>query len=417
MTTTHSMYPDLCEVVFPYEGINKDELTLRVGQVVTILTREVEDAGWWKGEVDGAVGVFPENFVRLIEKDNSGKKPERPPALTNTSENVDRKTEEEVNNLNASLLSGEENYNLTSGKKELCEASSSSNKIQEEKRTPKIIPTINVTNINEKEKENEKSSTKEVFDEIISNKLTLTTAGRVKAPKRRPPSQHFLKENIPEESDANINDEDEGAHDVEQNKPPVMKMLDISQVKLRESKKPTQTNPGGKPSWLEELSKKQTNRQSMGYTGDTRNKEQFSRSKSEYNADGGEPRNTGLSSTFTPQLSTTTTVTSQLSTTTTVTSKLSTSTTPPTTATFREEVSNNLGWDRRILDVDRMEKENVNNEDKTVTEISNLKVMISQFQNDMQDQLSKLKTEIGKEREARALLEKEVRILRNKCRL
>ena len=42
-----------------------------MGQVVTILTREVEDDGWWKGELDGAVGVFPENFVKLIVKDNS----------------------------------------------------------------------------------------------------------------------------------------------------------------------------------------------------------------------------------------------------------------------------------------------------------------------------------------------------------
>ena len=40
--------------------------------MVTIITKEVEDAGWWKGELDGVVGVFPENFVKLIAKDDKG---------------------------------------------------------------------------------------------------------------------------------------------------------------------------------------------------------------------------------------------------------------------------------------------------------------------------------------------------------
>ena len=28
--------------------------------------RDVEDKGWWKGELDGRVGVFPDNFVKLL---------------------------------------------------------------------------------------------------------------------------------------------------------------------------------------------------------------------------------------------------------------------------------------------------------------------------------------------------------------
>ena len=35
-------------------------------QIVQVITKEVEDKGWWKGELDGRVGVFPDNFVKLV---------------------------------------------------------------------------------------------------------------------------------------------------------------------------------------------------------------------------------------------------------------------------------------------------------------------------------------------------------------
>ena len=35
-------------------------------QIVNVVTKEVEDKGWWKGEIDGRIGVFPDNFVKLI---------------------------------------------------------------------------------------------------------------------------------------------------------------------------------------------------------------------------------------------------------------------------------------------------------------------------------------------------------------
>ena len=40
------------------------------------------------------------------------------------------------------------------------------------------------------------SSSQDSFDVISTNKLTPMTSGRAKPPKRRPPSQHFLKENV-----------------------------------------------------------------------------------------------------------------------------------------------------------------------------------------------------------------------------
>ena len=48
-----------CIVLFPYNAVNDDELSLEEGQIITVVSKEVEDKGWWKGEVDGRTGVFP----------------------------------------------------------------------------------------------------------------------------------------------------------------------------------------------------------------------------------------------------------------------------------------------------------------------------------------------------------------------
>merc|ERR1711915_562388 len=145
---------------YPYQGQNKDELSLKVGQVVTILSKDVEDAGWWKGELNGAVGVFPENFVKEIIR----KKPERPPqpvGMTKMKQEDDLEKSKKLNR----TVSVEVKYDLGSLRKELEEST-----------------------VSKKEPQDKSQS-----------KLNHTTAGRAKPPKRRPPSQHFLKENIPDE--------------------------------------------------------------------------------------------------------------------------------------------------------------------------------------------------------------------------
>ena len=53
-----------CIVLFPYNAVNEDELSLEEGQLITIVSKDVEDKGWWKGEVDGKVGVFPVSFAK-----------------------------------------------------------------------------------------------------------------------------------------------------------------------------------------------------------------------------------------------------------------------------------------------------------------------------------------------------------------
>lgn len=54
-------------VLFPYESLNEDELTLKEGDIITVLSKEIEDKGWWRGELNNKVGVFPDNFVKLIK--------------------------------------------------------------------------------------------------------------------------------------------------------------------------------------------------------------------------------------------------------------------------------------------------------------------------------------------------------------
>ena len=127
-------------MVFPYAGLNSDELTLRVGQVVTIISKEVDDTGWWKGEVDGAVGVFPENFVKVIE--NSDKKPARPPPPTRTLSNAN--DTEKVRRLKKTI-SVEEKYDLDSLRKELQETTFTRNKTEVPIKSDDDIPAIHIT--------------------------------------------------------------------------------------------------------------------------------------------------------------------------------------------------------------------------------------------------------------------------------
>ena len=58
-------------VLFPYMAQNEDELSLQEGQLITIITKDCEDKGWWKGEIDGKVGVFPDNFVKRVSQNMS----------------------------------------------------------------------------------------------------------------------------------------------------------------------------------------------------------------------------------------------------------------------------------------------------------------------------------------------------------
>ncbi|XP_063595928.1 SH3 domain-containing kinase-binding protein 1-like isoform X4 [Penaeus indicus] len=71
---------ELARVMFPYTAEHEDELELKEGDIIIILCKELEDKGWWRGELNGQVGVFPDNFVELISPEETAKppRPEKP---------------------------------------------------------------------------------------------------------------------------------------------------------------------------------------------------------------------------------------------------------------------------------------------------------------------------------------------------
>lgn len=52
--------------LFDYEAASSDELTLRKGDLVEVLSWDAAisgDEGWWAGKVNDQVGIFPSNYV------------------------------------------------------------------------------------------------------------------------------------------------------------------------------------------------------------------------------------------------------------------------------------------------------------------------------------------------------------------
>ena len=67
-------------VEFDYDGEQSDELTLHTGDIVTILEKDVNE-GWSKGELNGKIGLFPDNFVKMLP-------PETPKKVSSTADNL-----------------------------------------------------------------------------------------------------------------------------------------------------------------------------------------------------------------------------------------------------------------------------------------------------------------------------------------
>ncbi|XP_068953446.1 intersectin-2 isoform X3 [Petaurus breviceps papuanus] len=55
----------VCQVIAMYDYIanNEDELSFSKGQLITVLNKD--DADWWHGEIGGATGLFPANYVKM----------------------------------------------------------------------------------------------------------------------------------------------------------------------------------------------------------------------------------------------------------------------------------------------------------------------------------------------------------------
>uniref|UniRef100_A0A667Z0K5 Osteoclast-stimulating factor 1 n=1 Tax=Myripristis murdjan TaxID=586833 RepID=A0A667Z0K5_9TELE len=90
-----SSVTECCQVMFDYKAQTDDELALKKGDIVMIISKETEDEGWWEGELNGRRGFFPDNFVMVIPPvDNlqSGTA-SQPPARKGSERRSDEKPE------------------------------------------------------------------------------------------------------------------------------------------------------------------------------------------------------------------------------------------------------------------------------------------------------------------------------------
>jgi hypothetical protein len=66
-----------CRALFDYDSENPDDLNFRGGDIITILDDKRDD--WWKGMLNGIVGVFPTNYVERLEEGEGADAPVLPP--------------------------------------------------------------------------------------------------------------------------------------------------------------------------------------------------------------------------------------------------------------------------------------------------------------------------------------------------
>ncbi|NXN61059.1 CD2AP protein, partial [Rynchops niger] len=75
---------EYCRTISSCEG-SSDELSFKEGEIIQIISKDTGEPGWWKGELNGKEGVFPDNFaVQIQESDKDFPKPKKPPPPVKT---------------------------------------------------------------------------------------------------------------------------------------------------------------------------------------------------------------------------------------------------------------------------------------------------------------------------------------------
>ncbi|KAL2306945.1 hypothetical protein Nmel_004894, partial [Mimus melanotis] len=70
---------EYCRTIFSYDGSN-DELSFKEGEIIQIISKDTGEPGWWRGELNGREGVFPDNFaIQIQESDKDFPRPKKPP--------------------------------------------------------------------------------------------------------------------------------------------------------------------------------------------------------------------------------------------------------------------------------------------------------------------------------------------------
>ncbi|XP_067674617.1 SH3 domain-containing kinase-binding protein 1-like isoform X6 [Haliotis asinina] len=182
-------------VRFSYTAEQPDELSLKEGETISVLDTKLEDEGWWKGEVNGKVGVFPDNFVELLPEEAPKPKkppppsistiPKAPPGGSAAKPGLYPKLPDRVP---AADPHESKKHDTKHDGKHKTEAPS--NKIKDHTAHVKGPPPPKPTQNN--------------FESLepTSQKLTHLTASRAKGPKKRPPSTIFTLGDNPDSPDA-----------------------------------------------------------------------------------------------------------------------------------------------------------------------------------------------------------------------
>lgn len=56
----------LAQTLYNFKGEMKCDLEFRKGQVIQVITRTETQNDWWEGKLEGRVGIFPANYVKLM---------------------------------------------------------------------------------------------------------------------------------------------------------------------------------------------------------------------------------------------------------------------------------------------------------------------------------------------------------------
>ncbi|XP_062395305.1 SH3 domain-containing protein 21 isoform X2 [Sardina pilchardus] len=188
-----------CQVMFDYAAFAEDELEMKKGDIVTVISKDTEDEGWWEGELNGRRGFFPDNFVMVIPEDalqagNTSKPPARQPTIsvkpemekTTPDPNLRKESKDDKSDMRSEPPSKIKLPGLQGlpGRK--------APPPPPVKDKPHFIPKINgeQSSAPSQSAEPEKEKESEQFDsvDVASEKLSHPTANRAKPPGRRPPS-------------------------------------------------------------------------------------------------------------------------------------------------------------------------------------------------------------------------------------
>ncbi|XP_053397839.1 CD2-associated protein-like isoform X6 [Mercenaria mercenaria] len=212
-------------VRYSYAAENEDELTLNEGEIINILDKELEDSGWWKGELSGRVGVFPDNFVEIIKEErqrlsqfqpNKGPRPLITPAPQPKPKKPPPPTQAPVSKTAPKLPEKAPAVTEHSKPEPVKEDKTASQQPAIPAKKPvhppppltkKPVKPVDIVSKEEK-KEESKTETAHAFEAVESgsDKLTHLTASRPRGPAKRPPSQVFILN--PKTADTPIKEEE-----------------------------------------------------------------------------------------------------------------------------------------------------------------------------------------------------------------